>query len=93
MNVTCDTSGFPAVYLVEAMAQLGGVAVGNKGEGGFLAAIDSAELLGSPLPGDRLRVTVKVVKSFGRLHMMEGEVVVDSRLLARAAFTLGMGKI
>lgn len=91
--MTCDTHGFPSVYLVEAMAQLGGVAVGNEGEGGFLAAIDSAELLAVPGPGDRLQVTVNVVKSFGRLHMMAGEVAADGRLLARAAFTLGMGKI
>lgn len=75
------------------MAQLGGVAVGNEGEGGFLAAIDKAEFFASASPGDRLLVTVNVVKSFGRLHMMAGEVAVDGRLLARADFTLGMGKL
>lgn len=91
--MTADSSGFPDVYLIEAMAQLGGVAVGNEGEGGFLAAIDSARFYGSASPGDRLEVTVSVVKSFGRLHLMEGEVAGDGRTLARAGFMLGMGKI
>lgn len=75
------------------MAQLGGVVVGNEGEGGFLAAIDRAEFYGVTAPGDSLLVRVGVVKSFGRLHMMEGEVAVDGRMLARASFTLGMGKL
>jgi len=94
IEVTAGTRHFPNVLLVEAMAQLGGIAAGHEeGEGGFLAAIDHAEFAAPAAAGDRLLVSVRVVKSFGRLHMLEGEVTVADRVLARAGLTLGMGRL
>lgn len=76
------------------MAQLGGIAAGHEqGEGGFLAAIDRAEFTGPAVAGDTLQVNVRVVKTFGRLHMLEGEVFAAGRLLAKAGLTLGVGKL
>jgi 3-hydroxyacyl-[acyl-carrier-protein] dehydratase len=76
------------------MAQLAGVAVGSQeGKEGFLAAIDHAEFSGVPLPGDALLVSVRVVKSFGRLHLVAGEVAVGGRILAAATLTLGIGTV
>ena len=92
--VSADASFFPPMILLEAMAQLAGVASGcGEGEGGFLATIDHAEFLGDPLPGDTLLVTVRVVKGFGRLFLLEGEVIADGRKLASATLTLGIGAI
>jgi 3-hydroxyacyl-[acyl-carrier-protein] dehydratase len=86
--------GFPQVLLVECIAQLAGIlTIQEEGEGGFLAAIDRAEFSGTPLPGDLLSVSVRVVKAFGRLFMVEGEVVCDSRTLATARLTLGVGRL
>ncbi|EHP84970.1 Beta-hydroxyacyl-(acyl-carrier-protein) dehydratase FabA/FabZ [Geobacter metallireducens RCH3] len=94
ISVTGGTRHFPDVLLIEAMAQLGGIAAGHEeGEGGFLAAIDRATFIGSASAGDLLEVTVRVIKSFGRLHLLEGEVSVEGRVLATAGFTLGMGRI
>ena len=86
--------GFPPVLLVECIAQLAGIlTIQDEGEGGFLAAIDRAEFSGAPLPGDLLSVSVRVVKGFGRLFMVEGEVVCDGRPLATARLTLGVGRL
>ncbi len=93
-RVTCAGVPFPRVLMVEAMAQLAGVASGcGEGEGGFLATIDHAEFHADPHPGDTLQVAVRVVKGFGRLFLLEGEVTVGERLLAIATLTLGIGAI
>jgi len=88
------TPFFPPVLLVEAMAQLAGVAaIDREGELGVLAAIDRAEFFGSVAPGDCLAVSVRIVKTFGRLVLCEGEVTVDGRQAARATLTLGVGSL
>lgn len=82
------------MLLVECIAQLAGIlTIQEEGEGGFLAAIDRAEFSGVPAAGDELSVSVRVVKAFGRLFVVEGEVVCDGRLLVMAQLTLGVGKL
>jgi len=84
----------PQILLIEAIAQLAGIAtVQEEGEEGFLASIDRAEFLSLPGPGDTLQIAVRVVKAFGRLFLVEGEVSVDGRLLVEASMTLGVGKL
>lgn len=85
---------FPQVLLVESVAQLAGIAtIRQDGEGGFLAAIDQAEFSRAPLTGDVLSVTVKVVKAFGRLFMVEGEVSCGNNRLLKVQLTLGVGRL
>jgi len=94
--LTAVTSGcgFPPVLLVECIAQLAGIlTIQEEGEGGFLAAIDRAEFSGTPLPGDLLSVSARVVKSFGRLFMVEGDVSCGGCTLATARLTLGVGRL
>jgi 3-hydroxyacyl-[acyl-carrier-protein] dehydratase len=92
--VTYEPGGFPQVLLLESMAQLGGIAAATeKGEGGFLASIDHAEFSREVRAGDRLLVSVRIVKSFGRLFLMEGEVFVSGEKIAMAQLTLGVGKV
>ncbi len=92
--VTYEPGGFPQIFLLEAMAQLGGIAAATeKGEGGFLAAIDHAEFRREVRTGERLMVSVRIIKSFGRLFLMEGEVAVDGEKVASAQLTLGIGKV
>ncbi len=86
--------GFPQVLLVECVAQLAGIlTIREQGEGGFLAAIDRAEFSGTPLPGDILSVSAQVVKSFGRLFMVAGEVTCGERPLVTVQLTLGVGQL
>lgn len=93
-RVSRDDGGFPQVLLVEAMAQLAGVAAADKeGEGGFLAAIDHAEFSGEIPAGETLLVSVRIVKSFGRLHLAEGSVTAGDSIIATATLTLGVGPL
>ena len=80
------------VLLVEAMAQLAGVvAIEREGEIGSLAAIDRAEFLAPVAPGDCLCVAVRIVKTFGRLVLCEGEITMAGETVATATLTLGVG--
>ncbi len=92
--VTHEPTGYSPVFLIESMAQLAGIAVAReKGEGGFLASVDHAEFSGGVNAGDRIIVSVRIVKSFGRLHLCEGEANVDGRRVASARLTLGVGSL
>ena len=83
---------FPQVLLVESVAQLAGIAtIQQDGEGGFLAAIDQAEFSRAPLIGDVLTVTARVLKAFGRLFLVEGEVSCGEDPLLKVRLTLGAG--
>jgi 3-hydroxyacyl-[acyl-carrier-protein] dehydratase len=92
--VTNEPGGFPQFLLLESMAQLGGIAAATqKGEGGFLAAIDHAEFRREVRAGDCVIVTVRFVKSFGRLFLIEGEACVEGEQVATARLTLGVGSM
>ena len=83
---------FPPLLLVESMAQLAGIAAGQRpGEGGVLAALGRVELPATVVAGVRYTVHSKVIKIFGRLVMVEGEVRESDRVIATATLTLGIG--
>ncbi len=85
---------FPQILLVESVAQLAGVlTIQQEGEGGFLAAIDRAEFGRPPQVGDLLTVNARLLKSFGRLFLVEGEVVCDGDVLLRVQLALGVGAL
>ena len=93
-QVTCGAPGYSHFLIVEAIAQLGGIAAAREeGGGGVLAAIDQAEFRIAPMAGDTLTIAVRVVKSFGPLHLVEGEVTVDGKTVATARMTLKAGKM
>ena len=84
----------PQMLLIESIAQLAGIAAGHQeGEGGFLASIGRTEF--APVParaGDRLIVTARILKSFGRLCLVEGEVECNGNRLVETQMSLGIGK-
>jgi 3-hydroxyacyl-[acyl-carrier-protein] dehydratase len=45
------------------------------------------------MPGDTLKVTARIIKSFGRLCLVEGCVECEDRKLLEATMTLGIGKV
>ena len=82
---------FPPLLLVESMAQLGGVAAGQRqGEGGVLAALRQIELPESVAPATQFSICSRVVKKFGLLVLIEGEVREGGRMVARATLTIGL---
>jgi 3-hydroxyacyl-[acyl-carrier-protein] dehydratase len=91
---TADERPLPPVLLIEAMAQLGGIAAGQQeGEGGILAAFDRAVLPAVVGPGERVTVAVRIVKAFGTLFLVEGTAAVDGTVIARADLTLAVGSL
>ncbi|MDD2320466.1 MAG: hotdog domain-containing protein [Geobacteraceae bacterium] len=92
--VTGEPGGYLQIFLLESMAQLGGIAAATQeGEGGFLASIDHAEFCREVKAGDCIIVTVRIVKSFGRLFLLEGEAHVEAQQVASAQLTLGVGML
>lgn len=79
---------FPGVYMVEAMAQLGGVVVLEPGEFSrktpYLAGIDKAKFRRPVVPGDRLTMEVTLVKSKRNIGWVSGEAKVDGQLACSA---------
>lgn len=91
-RVTTTAGGFQQVLLLECIAQLAGIAaIREPGERGFLASIDQAEFTATARAGDSLLITAHVLKSFGRLVLISGEVACEGRILLRAQMTLGVG--
>lgn len=85
---------FPQILLVEVVAQLSGIAaVERQGEGGFLASVDQARFGRAPRLGETLEVSARIIKSFGRLCLVEGQVVVDHEELLKVTLTLGIGPL
>lgn len=94
MRITGWPQGYPAVLLVESVAQLGGIAAGREGDGGgILAAIDRAAFHGTVRDGETLSVSARIVKSFGPLHLVEGEVASETGLAATVTLTLKTGPL
>jgi len=84
--------GLQQVLLVECLAQLAGIAaIREQGERGFLASIDQAEFTDTAREGDSLVITARILRSFGRLVLVAGEVACEGRILLRAQMTLGVG--
>jgi 3-hydroxyacyl-[acyl-carrier-protein] dehydratase len=80
--------------MIECVAQLAGIVVAKaEGEGGFLASIDHAEFSAPFSTGDILTVSASVVKSFGRLFMVDGNVASGADRLLSVQMTLGIGKL
>jgi 3-hydroxyacyl-[acyl-carrier-protein] dehydratase len=90
--VPADCSFFPPLLLVESMAQLGGIAAGQRqGEGGVLAALGRVELPDRVEAGTTFSVHARVIKQFSRLVLVQGEVRQGGRLVACATLTLALG--
>ncbi len=79
----------PAVLIIEAMAQTGGVLLLNSvddpaGTLVFFSGIDQARFRRPVTPGDQLRLCLQLVKLRGSLCKMRGEAFVDGELVAEA---------
>jgi len=76
----------PGVLIVEAMAQVAGVLVlkslGSKQRAVFLASIDSAKFRRPVVPGDQLRIEMKVGRRKATVAKMFGTATVDGKVVA-----------
>lgn len=78
----------PAVFRLEALAQVGAVALlsrpENKGKTAVYTGIDKAKFRAMAKPGDTLVIKIKLVKSRGPLAVAEGVVMVGDEKAAEA---------
>jgi beta-hydroxyacyl-ACP dehydratase FabZ len=84
-----DYPVMPGVLIVEAMAQVAGVLVLKEIDNRdqklvFLAAIENAKFRRPVVPGDQLRIEMKVAKRKASVAKMYGRATVDGVLVAEA---------
>ena len=79
---------FPGVYMIEALAQLGGTAIIEPGDMArkvpYLAGIDKAKFRRPVVPGDRLDMEARVTKTKLNIGWVAAEARVDGKLVVSA---------
>ena len=85
----------PGVLIVEAMAQVGGVALlkSEKFQGrlAFLTGIDNARFKRQVVPGDQLKLEMEFVKLRGVMGKGHAVATVDGELVAEADIMFAIG--
>lgn len=85
----------PGVLIVEALAQVGAVALLSQPEHAgkivFFAGIDGARFRRVVVPGDTLHLSVELTKLRARVGKGRGEAHVDGQLAAEGEFTFALG--
>jgi len=79
----------PGVLIVEAMAQVGGVLISKinanaRGKIMFLASVDQAKFRKPVVPGDQLRIEMKILRMKHTVAKMQGTATVDGQVVAEA---------
>jgi beta-hydroxyacyl-ACP dehydratase FabZ len=86
----------PGVLIVEAMAQVAGVLVmkdlGPQGAV-FLASIDQAKFRRPVVPGDQLRIEMKIGKRKATVAKVYGKVTVDGVVVAEAEIMCKLAEV
>ena len=84
----------PGVLIVEALAQCGGAALmsglENEGKLAMLAGIDGFRFRRPVVPGDQLRLEVKLTKLRGPIGKMDARATVDGQLVAEGEITFAI---
>lgn len=90
-----DYPVMPGVLIVEAMAQVAGVLalsrLGGENKVVLLAMIDSAKFRRPVVPGDQLRIEMKVDRLKASVAKMSGQATVDGQVAAEAAVMCKLG--
>ena len=85
---------FPGVLIVEAMAQVGAVAVlsvpANKGKIVLFAGIDNLRFRGPVFPGDTLRLEVRFTKMRGSIGKGTAKATVEGKTVAEGELTFAI---
>lgn len=77
----------PGVLILEAMAQVGGIALAGEAHAGkipLLAGVEKARFRRPVVPGDRLELESTIVKSRAGLSKIESVARVDGKVVAEA---------
>jgi len=84
----------PGVLLLEAMAQVGGIAMLHapeyRGKLAFFAGIDRVKFRRPVVPGDQVRMVAEVLKVRGSIGKIWAEAFVDGDLVAEGEFLFAL---
>jgi 3-hydroxyacyl-[acyl-carrier-protein] dehydratase len=87
----------PGVLILEAMAQVGGVAMlypeENRGKIAVFGAMERIKFRKPVVPGDQLRMVTELIKVRGNMGKLWGESYVDDQLVAEGEFLFALSKI
>ena len=85
----------PGVLIVEALAQVGAVAVlsleENKGKLAFFGGIDKAKFRKQVVPGDRLKLETEIIKCKGPMGVEKAVATVDGKVACEAEIKFMIG--
>ncbi|MDP4171916.1 MAG: 3-hydroxyacyl-ACP dehydratase FabZ, partial [Bacillota bacterium] len=91
-----DYPVMPGVLIVEALAQVGAVAMlikeENKGRLAFFAGIDSCRFKKQVKPGDQLRLEVEITRLRGPIGKGKAVATVDGEIACEAEITFALGE-
>ncbi len=85
----------PGVLTIEALAQVGAVAIlsvpENQGKTAYFAGINKCKFKGKIVPGDKVRLETKIIKQKGPLGVGEAYATVEGKVVAAAELTFMIG--
>lgn len=85
----------PGVLIIEALAQVGAVAIlsmpENKGKIAFFGGIKEARFKGKVLPGDVLEMETEIIKMKGSIGVGSAKAYVEGKVVAQAELTFAIG--
>lgn len=86
----------PGVLIVEALAQVGAVAILSqpdfKGKTAYFGAIQSAKFKKKVVPGDVLTLETEIIKVKGPIGVGRAKAYVDGKLAVQAELTFAVGE-
>ena len=84
----------PGVLIAESLAQTGAVAIlsqeENKNKNALFGGIDKMKFKKQVIPGDRLKLEVKIIKRKGPIGIGEGIATVNGKIAAKGEFTFAV---
>lgn len=85
----------PGVLTVEALAQVGAVAIlakeENKGKIAYFGGINKCKFKGKVVPGDKLKLETRIIKQKGPVGIGEAIASVDGKIVVSAELTFMIG--
>ena len=84
----------PGVLIAESLAQTGAIAIlsmeENKGKNALFGGIDKMKFKKMVVPGDRLKLEVKIIKQKGPIGVGEAIASVNDKIVARGELTFAL---
>lgn len=84
----------PGVLIVESLAQTGAVAIlsmeENQGKNALFGGIDKLRFKKQVVPGDRLKLEVKIIKRKGPIGIGEALATVDGKVAVKGELTFAI---